>query len=197
MVPDRSPPRALVVYFHGAEGAASGGLRLWQDLSREVGLLVLLPDALGRTWDLIAGKLGPDVARIDHQLTEVFARYSPAHVALSGFSDGASYALSIGLANGDLVEQVLAFSPGFLAPPRRVGRPRVWLSHGTADPVLPIDVCGRRVARTLQQERYPVEFVEFVEFAGGHVVTPDLARAGVLAWLGTPDGSNSARRIGR
>jgi predicted esterase len=36
-----------------------------------------------------------------------------ATLAVSGFSDGASYALSIGPANGDLFTHVMAFSPGF------------------------------------------------------------------------------------
>src|SRR3712207_8603556 len=39
------------------------------------------------------------------------------------------------LANGDLFDTVLAFSPGFAAPPSRRGRPRVWVSHGTGDRV--------------------------------------------------------------
>ena len=39
----------------------------------------------------------------------------------SGFSDGASYALSLGAANGDLFTHIAAFSPGFMRPPVSVG----------------------------------------------------------------------------
>jgi phospholipase/carboxylesterase len=35
-------------------------------------------------------------------------------VALGGFSDGASYALSLDLTNGDLFASLIAFSPGFI-----------------------------------------------------------------------------------
>ncbi len=37
-------------------------------------------------------------------------------IALGGFSNGASYALSLGVYNGDLFSALLAFSPGFYAP---------------------------------------------------------------------------------
>jgi len=102
-------------------------------------------------------------------------------VALGGFSDGASYALSLGLANGDLFEAVLAFSPGFVAPPGRTGVPRIWISHGTQDRVLPVERCGRRVSRDLARAGYDVTYEEF---DGGHVVPPGVLTAALAAWLG-------------
>jgi phospholipase/carboxylesterase len=59
-------------------------------------------------------------------------------LAVEGFSDGASYALSIGLTNGDLLTHVVAFSPGFASPVAYTGKPPVFVSHGTHDEVLPI-----------------------------------------------------------
>ena len=47
-----------------------------------------------------------------------------------------SYALSLGLANGDLFTHVIAFSPGFITPAPPSGRPPIFVSHGTADQVL-------------------------------------------------------------
>jgi predicted esterase len=102
---------------------------------------------------------------------------------VGGFSDGASYALSLGVANGDLFDAVLAFSPGFVAAPGEVGRPRVWISHGTGDRVLPVERCGRRVSRELAAAGYDVTYEEF---DGGHVVTPDLVTAALQSWLGAP-----------
>ncbi|HEV2891411.1 MAG TPA: hypothetical protein VGX28_13645 [Frankiaceae bacterium] len=66
---------------------------------------------------------------------------------------------------------MLAHSPGFVAPPRIAATPRVWISHGGADRVLPVDRCGRRVARTLTDAGYDTAYVEF---SGGHVVPPEL-----------------------
>jgi predicted esterase len=142
---------------------------------------VLATTSTASTWDLIAGGLGRDVAVLDAALERTFATAPVSRVALGGFSDGASYALSIGLANGDLVDGVLAFSPGFAAPPTRRGRPRVWISHGTGDRVLPVDRCGRRVARELRAAGYEVGYEEF---DGGHEVVPALARQALEAWAG-------------
>jgi phospholipase/carboxylesterase len=75
---------------------------------------------------------------------------------------------------------VLAFSPGFVAPPRQEGRPRVWISHGTQDRVLPVERCGRRVARQLAAAGYRPAYEEF---DGGHVMTPELVTAALDWWL--------------
>jgi hypothetical protein len=71
-----------------------------------------------------------------------------------GLSDGASYALSLGLLNGDLFTHVIAFSPGFVAKGTRRGNPQVFVSHGLRDQVLPIDRCSRRIVRDLRGDDY-------------------------------------------
>ncbi|WP_233495819.1 alpha/beta hydrolase [Geodermatophilus sp. TF02-6] len=181
-VPAGDPgPRPLLVFFHGAGGTAEQSLAAVGDLAAVRGALVLAPSSVAATWDLIAGGLGRDVAVLDAALEQVFARQPVTRVAFGGFSDGASYALSLGLTNGDLVESVLAFSPGFATPPRPQGRPRIWISHGTADRVLPVERCGRRLARQLGSDGYDVTYEEF---AGGHVVPPELVAAALDCWLG-------------
>ena len=175
-------PRPLLVFFHGAGGAAAQSVALVGDQATARDALVLAPSSVAPTWDLVAGGLGRDVAVLDAALEQVFARQPVTRVALGGFSDGASYALSLGLANGDLADTVLAFSPGFATPPRRVGRPRVWISHGTGDRVLPVARCGRRLAAQLDAGGYDVTYEEF---DGGHVVPPDLVTAALTTWLGT------------
>ena len=105
----------LVVLLHGAGEDARDGLALLRGQSDEVGLILLALTSRGPTWDLIVGRgrYGPDVATIDQALEHTFCRYAvdPAHVAVGGYSDGASYALSLGIMNGDLFTHVLAFSP--------------------------------------------------------------------------------------
>jgi phospholipase/carboxylesterase len=96
----------------------------------------------------------------------------PGRLAVGGFSDGASYALSLGVDNGDLFSHVLAFSPGFMAPTRRAGSPRFFVSHGTRDGVLPIERCSRRIVPQLERMGYEVTYREF---EGGHTVLPEIA----------------------
>jgi predicted esterase len=147
-------------------------------LADEHRLLLLAPASRAATWDVIAGGWGPDVRRIDDALAAVLATYpvDPAGLAISGFSDGASYALSLGLANADLFTHVLAFSPGFVAPVRATGVPRVYLSHGRADAVLPIDRTTRRIVPRLRAAGIPVTVHEF---DGPHTVPPEIAEEAV------------------
>ena len=174
---DGAPP-PLVVMLHGAGGAAASALRLIDDAAP--GALILAPESRGPTWDVIMGAYGPDVAFLDAALREVFGRHrvDPRRVALAGFSDGASYALSLALANGDLFTHVLAFSPGFYAPPEAptVGRPSVFVSHGVADEVLPIGPCSRRLVPRLRAAGCAVRYREF---PGGHSVPAEIAAEAV------------------
>jgi phospholipase/carboxylesterase len=104
-------------------------------------------------------------------------------VAAGGFSDGASYALSLGLTNGDLFTHVMAFSPGFMAPADHVGEPDCYVSHGTRDQVLPIDRCSRRIVPALERAGYEVRYREF---DGPHTVPNDIAREAVGWFTATP-----------
>jgi predicted esterase len=111
----------------------------------------------------------------------VFESYpvDQARLAISGFSDGASYALSLGLANADLFTHIIAFSPGYIAPARRVGTPRVYLSHGREDTVLPIERTSRRIVPQLRRTHVPIEAHEF---DGPHTV-PTAVAEDAVRWL--------------
>lgn len=180
---DRERPAPLAVMLHGAGGNASHGLRLLADVADTHGLLLLAPASRGGTWDVIGGQYGPDVALIDRALRETFARCAvdPARLAVGGFSDGGSYALSLGLTNGDLFTHVVALSPGFMAAAARQGRPRIFVSHGTRDETLPIAVCSRRLVPALRQAGYDVTYQEF---EGPHTVPPRIAALAADWFLG-------------
>jgi predicted esterase len=124
------------------------------------------------------------VVSIDQLLAHVFSvcTVDPARLAVAGFSDGASYALSLGITNGDLFSSVMAFSPGFAAPGREHGAPRFFISHGTRDEVLPINRTSRRVAPMLDDAGYDVTYLEF---DGGHMVPPEIAREAMI-WFPGP-----------
>jgi phospholipase/carboxylesterase len=168
-------PAPLIVMLHGAGGDARGGISPLLDLAHQAGALLLAPDSRDRTWDVIVGRFGPDVSYLDRALAHVFGRYrvDPERVAIGGFSDGASYALSLGLTNGDLFAHILAFSPGFSAPGALNGRPSIYVSHGTGDRILPIERTSRRIVPRLESRGFDVLYEEF---AGGHEVPPEAAR---------------------
>jgi predicted esterase len=161
---DPNQPAPLVVYLHGATGSEQQGIKRLGPFSDELGFLVLSPASGGGTWDAIQDGYGPDVRTIDQALARAFTRrrVDARRIALAGFSDGASYALGLGLANGDLFGSVLAFSPGFIpSGSARNGKPRVFVSHGRNDEILPIETCSRRLVPELTRAGYPVTYREF------------------------------------
>lgn len=174
-------PAPLVVLLHGAGGSAQGGLASLLPLADAAGLLLLAPDSRRQTWDVIMEQYGPDIAFIDRAMSETFSRYAidPQRIAIGGFSDGASYALSVGITNGDLFSAIIAFSPGFLAPAAEIGHPRIFITHGTNDQVLPIAACSRRIVPQLERAGYDTRYREF---DGPHTVPQEIAREAV-AWF--------------
>ena len=166
-------PAPLLLLLHGAGASGRDVLPWFTPFADGKGLLVLAPDSRSSSWDVIRGGYGPDVGFIDRALDQVFSRHDvdARRIAVGGFSDGASYALSLGLMNGGLFSDILAFSPGFMAPTLIEGAPRIFISHGIHDTVLPIERCGRRLARTLKEAGYDVDYREF---DGGHTVPLDV-----------------------
>lgn len=178
---DATRPAPFVLMLHGAGGTGRGGLAPLLPLADAAGLLLLAPNARLQTWDMLTGGYGPDVTYIDQALAYMFARCAvdSTRIAIGGFSDGASYALSLGMINGDLFSHIVAFSPGFMAPSELRGAPRIYVLHGIHDTILPIERCGRRIVRDLRHVGYDVTYHEF---DGSHVVPPDFA-AEAINWL--------------
>jgi phospholipase/carboxylesterase len=174
-------PLPLIVLLHGATGNGQGILRRVGAAAGDAGIAVLAPDSRNGTWDAIRQGFGPDVTFIDRALERVFNTVSvdPARMAIGGFSDGATYAIALGLINGDLFRRVVAFSPGFIVPGEPHGKPEFFVSHGTNDRILPIDETSRVIVPTLQRHGYTVTFREF---DGVHEVPAAIAAEG-LRWV--------------
>jgi phospholipase/carboxylesterase len=131
--------------------------------------------------DVIMGGYGPDVAYIDRALEQTFNHYNvdPGRMAIGGFSDGASYALSLGATNGDLFTHVVAFYPGFMAPASEHGSPALFISHGLRDRVLPIEACSRKIVPQVKRAGYNVRYREF---DGPHTVPAEIV-AEAMDWF--------------
>ena len=173
--------RGLILAFHGAGGSASEGLFVFRGAWKAPGLVLVAPAALGNSWSALQQKRDVDLVTVNRALAEAWrrCRIDRRRVAVGGFSDGATYALSIGLQNGDVFRSVLALSPGGLRDVERRGKPRVFIAHGKRDDVLPI---GRSEAavRTLRSSGYPVTYRRF---GAGHQVTPAISGAAIRWYL--------------
>jgi phospholipase/carboxylesterase len=179
----------LIIPLHGAGGNAMHALAPFKALADNTGTILLAPESQGSTWDLILNnQFGEDVYWLDEALSDVFALYTidPKKLALAGFSDGASYALSLGLTNPSLFSHLIAFSPGFAAPAKDFQTaveskvaPPIFVSHGTHDQVLPIDQCSRRIVPRLQQAGFNIIYREFT---GGHII-PESVGKDAFSWV--------------
>lgn len=180
---DNKRPAALAVMLHGAGAHAKQGISLLQRYADEYNIIIIAPASRTSSWDIISDDaFGPDIIFIDQALELVFETYAvnQEHIAVGGFSDGASYSLSLGLTNGDLFTHIIAFSPGFAYTLEMRGKPAVFISHGIHDAVLPIDPCGRRIAPQLKHQGLEVNYKEF---DGGHEVPADISKSAVEWFL--------------
>lgn len=176
-------PVPLFVMFHGAGGYPGKVLPFIEEHAEHRKFLVLAPYSLYPTWDIVIGGSGPDLERLHRALTAVTSRYrvDRDHLAFAGFSDGASYALSIGITNGDIASHVIAFSGGFMSIFTQNGSPRVFIAHGLIDEQLPIATSGRANAAALTSAGYEVQYVEF---NGLHAIQPVIVGVAIEFFLG-------------
>ena len=182
-----SEPLPLVVLLHGAGGAALNWFGSYGARGDANRFLMLAPESRNATWDVVTGTFSWDVQYIDVALAWTFQHCAvdPGKIALAGFSDGASYAISLGVANGDLFSRIVAYSPGFFRESAARGQPPIWVSHGTNDVVLPINTTSRVIVPYFRGRGYTVELNEF---DGGHEVPATISDA-AMAWLGNGWGS--------
>lgn len=181
---DPAIPMPLVVLFHGAGSDAVAMLGPTQAVADTVGVILLALDSRAYTWDAIIASFDYDVAFIDAALAEVARRYriDRRRIGAAGFSDGATYALALGRANGDIFRRVVAHSPGLLLPVRNSGRASFYVAHGVQDPILPFPITRDIIVPWLRIHHFPVSFVEF---DGGHVMRAANVSAS-MRWLAEP-----------
>ena len=165
-------------WFSGAHPNVSGSYSAYADAGR---FIILAPEAPGLSWDGGPKTFGSDYLSINRAIEAAFGRCAidRNRMAIAGFSDGASYALSLGLANGDLFNNVIAFSPGYITRSVGRGKPLLFIAHGAVDRVLPIDVTSRLFVAGLRKNGYNIVFREF---SGGHHLSPAISDE-AMAWL--------------
>src|SRR3954465_10274025 len=167
----------LVLMFHGAGGTGLG-VSYTFEVADDLGIIVLAPDSRDEaTWDFLVHGYGEDVEFIGLALIDTYARCNVdrKRMAIAGHSDGASYALSLGLGTGDTFGRIMTYSPGVMQPAEVHGKPKIFISHGLSDPIMPIEVTSRRFVPRLQKLGYDVTYREY---EGRHGVTPAVVRKG-------------------
>jgi predicted esterase len=169
----------LVVMFHGAGGSGLSTAYTFP-IADELGIIILAPDSRDeRTWDVILTGFGPDLEFLGAAFRQTVARCTVdrQRMAIGGHSDGATMALSLGIGMGDTFGAIMAFSPGVMSPAQVSGKPRIFISHGLSDPVMPIDVTSRTFVPRLKALGYDVTYREY---EGGHGAPAPIVHEGFV-----------------
>ena len=150
----------------------------------------------------------PDLDFLEYAYDLIFRRYpiDPGRIGLIGYSDGASYALSVGLSNPQLFRAVMGWAAGFVAIENDAAapgtpRPAVLLEYGTHDELFPFEqvaVPMRAAARGLRLRRHlprrrgrtPLAFGR-VPARGARLVLLGALAAALVAW--TPSAPSRPR----
>ncbi|WP_088343677.1 MULTISPECIES: esterase [Rhodomicrobium] len=182
---DAAQPVPLMVLFHGGGGGAEKILPVMRGHAEANRFLLLVPQSLMPTWDIVIAGNGPDRERLDMALAEVASRFTldAARFAFAGHSDGGSYSLSNGLCNGDIVTHILAFSAGFMTALHQEGAPYIFIAHGSKDEQTPVETAGRAHAARLKQAGYDVTYIEY---DGPHKSQPHIVEVAVRYFLNYP-----------
>lgn len=163
--PDEIDPEKrypLLTVLHGAGRQDEMLIKGWKSEAEQRQAFILIPRSFYMTWDLIAmglqGAAGqspegeepssdrPDLDFLEYALDLIYRRYpvDSERQALVGYSDGASYAVSVGLSNPGLFRAVMAWAAGFMALDEETAkpgfqRPQVFVEYGTHDELFPFE----------------------------------------------------------
>jgi phospholipase/carboxylesterase len=175
-------PTAFMLVFHPENTTAFAGISLFQAHADAANIVLLSVDSYGTTWDyFINENYGLDVQFTNAALQAAFkvVNVDSARVAVAGFSDGGTYALTVGRTNGDMFSHVLAFSPSVMLPYTTKGSPKFFISQGLNDTIDDPTNSGRFITSKLTAAGY---MVDYVEFNGAHEI-PDSVVVQGMAFL--------------
>ena len=185
--------RPLLLLLHGAGMSASTFIEGARAEADRCGCLLLSVQSKGPTWDTIKlvrrasldgvtdvyRLFGSDTDRIEAALSKALRAgdADPRSVLLVGFSDGASFALSLGIANRTIFRGVVAIAPGFYVEPSPAGsKQRLFIAHSPTDRVLPFERTRDDIVAPLKRAGFNLRFRPF---EGGHAVVPSVLAEGV------------------
>lgn len=200
LAPDTiDPARAypLITVLHGAGRQDEILVRAYREEAARRQALFLVPRSTQATWDLFVGANRDDLDFLMRVYRGIYARYRIDHArqSLIGYSDGATYALAIGLSNPRVFSAVVAWAPGFVLVDRSrfapdEPKPRVLVEHGTHDQVFPFEEIAARNRQILTDLGYDVDFR--VDENGIHWPRREFQRD-ALDWLLNDSGSERGR----
>ena len=178
-------PASLIMALHGGSGHGRQFLWNWLPEARSRSIIVIAPTAIGSTWSL----MDPDIDSQNLQAILTYARnrwnIDPAHMLLTGMSDGGTFTLLSGLDEDSpfthLAPVAASFHPMLLAmtsPHRLTGLP-IHLTHGAQDWMFPVSV-ARTAHRALSAAGAAIVYREIADLSHAY---PRDGQGEVLDWF--------------
>lgn len=179
----------VVVFLHGAGHVDGGAMDV---LCREVSskkFILLAPSAYRDSWDILRGGWGEDVAALNEQLNWLREHYmiDDNRISMLGFSDGASYALSLCVRN-PVISCAAALSPGFYLGNAQSSS--LFISHAQNDNILSFSGVQRLRTQLLEEGAN----VTFMMHDAGHSCPERVVTVALTFCLGNaipPDSINT------
>ena len=182
----------LITVFHGAGRQDELLLRACRKQPNERQAFFFIPRSVAPTWDLIAGGPPVDVEFLEYAWDLIYRRYpiDPHARCLIGYSDGASYALSLALSNPGYFAAAMVWAAGFVVldrngPSQAGEKARLYLEYGTHDPLFSFEQIALPMRENLERAGYDVTFS--VDEGGRHMPSGSFQRE-ALDWYFDPTG---------
>jgi len=185
----------LFTVLHGAGRQNEMLVKACRDEPDRRNAFFLVPRSVEPTWDLIVGGERSDLDFLEYAYDLIYRRYpiDEERQVLIGYSDGASYALSVAVSNPRIFEAALCWAAGFVmfdgtgvSPEDR--KPEIYLEYGTHDELFPFERIALPMKENLTRAGYPVEFS--VDEGGRHWPSGSFQPEALDWYFGRP-GSNS------
>jgi predicted esterase len=161
--PERRYP--LVTVLHGAGRQDEMLVKACRGQPDARQTLFLVPRSIAPTWDLITGGGRPDLDFLEFSYDLIYRRYpiDRERQSLVGYSDGASYGLSIGMSNPRIFRAVMAWAAGFVVyddtfVAENDPKPDIYLEYGTQDEIFPFEQVALPMRASLEGAGYTVSF---------------------------------------
>lgn len=183
LTPDAIDPTRrypLFTVLHGAGRREEALAKAYRAAANARRAFFLVPRSVEPTWDLIAGGERDDLDFLEYAYDLIYRRYpiDPLQQSLIGYSDGASYALSVGLSNAEMFSALMVWAAGFvvLDPPTTAAfradglpasKPRIYLEYGTHDQLFDFQTVALPMRENLERSGFDVTFS--VDEGGRHM----------------------------